>query len=138
MCSWPGRFFPHHAGTVVFALYLTSVILVLGGGLVLRQTAFRDVHTEPLILVLSPYQRPHLRTLGMSVRMRLSSFVTGAGKIILVTMLVLGALMALPATGQHSIGQVPVADSGTVAPPRTSPRCWPRPASATTTRSPPS
>jgi ferrous iron transport protein B len=106
-----GTFFPHHAGTVIFALYLTSVILVLGGGLVLRQTAFRDVHTEPLILVLPPYQRPHLRTLGMSVRMRLSSFVTGAGKIILVTMLVLWALMALPATGQHSIGHVPVADS---------------------------
>ena len=106
-----GTFFPHHAGTVIFALYLTSVALVLGGGLVLRQTAFRDVHTEPLILVLPSYQRPHLRTLGMSVQMRLGAFVTGAGKIIVATMLVLWVLMALPATGQHSVGHVPVADS---------------------------
>ena len=28
-----GAFFPDHAGTVIFAMYLTSVLLVLGGGL---------------------------------------------------------------------------------------------------------
>jgi ferrous iron transport protein B len=106
-----GAFFPHHAGTVIFALYLTSVALVLGGGLLLRRTAFRDVRTEPLILVLPPYQRPHLRTLGASVRLRVSSFVLKAGKVITATMLVLWVLMALPVTGQHSVGEVPVADS---------------------------
>jgi ferrous iron transport protein B len=106
-----GAFFPQHAGTLIFALYLTSVLLVLGGGLVLRRTAFRDVHAEPLILVLPPYQRPHLRTLSMSVRMRVGAFVAGAGKIIVGTMLVVWVLMAVPATGQHAVGHVPVADS---------------------------
>ncbi|HYO20543.1 MAG TPA: ferrous iron transporter B [Dermatophilaceae bacterium] len=106
-----GSFFPDHAGTVIFAIYLTSVVLVLGGGLLLRRTAFRDVRAEPLILVLPPYQRPHLRTLGMSVRMRVGAFVAGAGKIIVGTMLVVWALMAVPATGQHAVGDVPVADS---------------------------
>ena len=104
-------FFPDHAGTVIFAMYLTSVLLVLGGGLVLRRTAFRDVRAEPLILVLPPYQRPHLRTLGMSVRMRVGSFVMRAGKIIVVTMCVVWVLMAVPVTGQHAVGDVPVADS---------------------------
>jgi ferrous iron transport protein B len=47
----------------------------------------------------------------MSVQMRLGAFVTGAGKIIVATMLVLWVLMAVPATGQHSVGHVPVADS---------------------------
>jgi ferrous iron transport protein B len=106
-----GAFFPEHAGTVIFAIYLTSVALVLGGGLLLRRTAFRDVSAEPLILVLPPYQRPHLRTLGMSVRMRVGAFVSGAGKIIVGTMLVVWVLMAFPAAGGHSIGDVPVADS---------------------------
>jgi ferrous iron transport protein B len=106
-----GAFFPAHAGTVIFAMYLVSVMLVLGAGLVLRRSAFRDVRAEPLILVLPAYQRPHLRTLGMSVRMRLGAFVAGAGKIIVVTMLVIWVLMAFPATGQHAVGQVPVADS---------------------------
>jgi ferrous iron transport protein B len=106
-----GAFFPQHAGTVIFAMYLTSVLLVLGGGLVLRRTAFRDVRAGPLMLVLPPYQRPHLRTLAMSVRLRVGSFVVRAGKIIVVTMLVVWVLMAVPVTGQHSVGHVPVADS---------------------------
>jgi ferrous iron transport protein B len=104
-------FFPAHAGTVIFAMYLVSVILVLGGGLVLRRTAFRDVRAEPLILVLPPYQRPHLPTLAMSVRLRVGSFVMRAGKIIVVTMCLVWALMAVPATGRHTVGDVPVADS---------------------------
>jgi ferrous iron transport protein B len=104
-------FFPRHAGTVIFAMYLLSVLLVLGGGLLLRRTAFRDVHAGPLMLVLPPYQRPHLRTLGMSVRLRVGAFVLRAGKIIVLTMVVVWALMAVPVTGQHPVGEVPVADS---------------------------
>jgi ferrous iron transport protein B len=106
-----GTFFPQHAGTVIFGMYLASVMLVFGGGLLLRRTAFRDVHAEPLILVLPPYQRPHLRTLGMSVRLRVGAFVAGAGRIIVGTMLVVWVLMALPVAGQHAVGHVPVADS---------------------------
>ena len=106
-----GAFFPKDAGTVIFLMYLTSVLLVLGGGLLLRKTAFRDVYAGPLILILPQYQRPHLRTLGMSVRLRVGAFVVGAGKIIVGTMLVVWVLMALPAAGQHAVGDVPVADS---------------------------
>jgi len=106
-----GAFFPDHAGTVIFAMYLVSVLMVLGGGLLLRRTAFRDVHAGPLMLILPPYQRPLLRTLGMSVRMRVGSFVMRAGKIIVITMCVVWALMAVPVTGNHNVGDVPVADS---------------------------
>lgn len=106
-----GAFFPQNAGTVIFAMYLTSVLLVLGGGLLLRKTAFRDVRAEPLILVLPPYQRPQLRTLAMSVRLRVGAFVSRAGKIIVATMVLVWLLMAIPTTGQHSLGDVPVADS---------------------------
>ncbi|RYV50221.1 ferrous iron transport protein B [Pengzhenrongella frigida] len=106
-----GAFFPRHAGTVIFGMYVLSVLLVLGAGLLLRRTAFRDVHAGPLILVLPPYQHPHLRTLGMSVRMRVGAFVVGAGKLIVATMLVVWVLMALPASGQHTIGDVPIKES---------------------------
>jgi ferrous iron transport protein B len=106
-----GAFFPAHAGSVIFGMYLTSVLMVLGGGLLLRRTAFRDVQAGPLILILPPYQRPQLRTLGMSVRMRVGAFILGAGKFIVATMLVVWVLMALPVTGSHSVGDVPVGDS---------------------------
>jgi ferrous iron transport protein B len=104
-------FFPEHAGTVIFAMYLTSVLLVLAGGLLLRRTAFRDVQAGPLMLVLPQYQRPHLPALAMSVRLRVGSFVVRAGKIIVITMVLVWALMAVPVTGQHPVGHVPVADS---------------------------
>ena len=106
-----GAFFPQEAGTVIFAMYLASVLLVLASGLLLRRTTFRDVQAGPLILILPPYQRPHLRSLGISVWMRVGAFVIGAGKIIVATMVVVWLLMALPASGQHAMGDVPVADS---------------------------
>ena len=94
-------FFPAHAGLAIFAMYVASVLLVLGAGLLLRRTAFRDVRAEPLILVLPPYQRPHLGTLGMSVRVRVRAFVVGAGTIIVATMLVVWTLTAVPAPGAN-------------------------------------
>jgi ferrous iron transport protein B len=106
-----GAFFPAHAGSVIFAMYVTSVLMVLAGGLLLRRTAFRDVQAGPLILILPPYQRPQLRNLGMSVRMRVGAFIVGAGKFIVATMLVVWVLMALPVTGNHNVGDVPVGDS---------------------------
>jgi len=47
----------------------------------------------------------------MSVRLRVGSFVARAGKVILVTMTLAWLLMAIPATGGHAIGDVPVGDS---------------------------
>ena len=106
-----GAFFPRYAGTAIFLMYVASVALVLGGGLLLRRTAFRDVRPEPLVLVLPAYQRPRLRPLALTVRSRVGAFVAGAGKIIVATMLVVWVLMAIPVAGQHAVGDVPVADS---------------------------
>ena len=105
-----GVFFPRHAGTVIFAMYAASVVLVVGGGWVLRRTFFRDVIPEPLLLVLPAYQRPRSRAVAASVWSRVSAFAMRAGKIIVVTLTVVWALMALPATG-GTVGDVPVADS---------------------------
>jgi len=106
-----GVFFPDHAGTAIFAMYLLSVVLVLGGGFVLRRTYFRDLRREPLVLVLPAYQRPRVRAIVISVATRVWGFVHHAGKIIIATLVVMWALMAFPATGGHPVGEVPVADS---------------------------
>lgn len=92
-------FFPAHAGLVIFGMYVTSVVLVLVAGLVLRRTAFRDLAAEPFMLVLPPYQWPHTRTLGTSAWVRVRAFVTGAGTVIVATMLVVWVLTAIPAPG---------------------------------------
>ena len=104
-------FFPHDAGTVVFAMYLVSVLFVVGGGLLLRRTAFRDLRDEPLALVLPSYQRPRLRPLVRSAWVRVGGFVTKAGRVIVIALLVIWVLMAVPVRGGHEVAQVPVADS---------------------------
>jgi ferrous iron transport protein B len=104
-------FFPHDAGTVVFAMYLLSVLFVVGGGLLLRRTAFRDLRDEPLALVLPSYQRPRLRPLVRSAWIRVGGFVTKAGRVIVIALLVIWVLMAVPVRGGHEVARVPVADS---------------------------
>jgi ferrous iron transport protein B len=94
--------FPEHAGTAIFAMYLLSIGLVIAGGLVLRHTALRREVREPLLVVLPPYQRPSLATIGASVWDRVRGFAIGAGKVIVVTLTVLWALMAVPVSGHEA------------------------------------
>ncbi len=104
-------FFPHSAGTVVFGMYVASVALVIGGGLLARHTVMRDLKPEPLIIALPDYQLPHLRTLAIGVWTRIASFTRKAGSVIVVAVMVLWALQAIPVRGGHDVADVPVADS---------------------------
>ena len=104
-------FFPGSAGTVVFGMYVASVALVIGWGLIARHTVLRDITPEPLIIALPDYQWPHLRTLGLSVWTRVASFTRKAGTVIVVAVMALWVLQAIPVSGGHEIADVPVADS---------------------------
>ena len=100
--------FPEHAGAAIFAMYVLSMGLVVGGGLVLRHTALRQEQREPLLLVLPPYQRPRLAAIGASVWHRVRAFMIGAGRVVVIALTVLWALMAIPvgapvATPEHSL-----------------------------------
>ena len=105
-------FFPAHAGTVVFLMYLTSIALVVLGGLLLRSTLIRTVGSDALLLDLPPYQRPAVRLLGAGAWMRLRGFLQTASGIIVATVAVVWALGVIPAPGvSGSIGNVPIQDS---------------------------
>ena len=105
-------FFPAHAGTVVFLMYVTSILLVVLGGLLLRSTLIRTMGSDPLVLDLPPYQRPALRVLAAATWMRLRGFLETASGIIVATVAVVWALGVIPAPGTSwSLGEVPIADS---------------------------
>jgi ferrous iron transport protein B len=104
-------FFPNDAGTAVFAMYVLSALLVVGVGLLLRRTAFRDLRREPFVVALPAYQRPRLRAIGTSAWVRVWSFVHKAGSIIVATLAVVWVLMAIPVTTGHALAEVPVQDS---------------------------
>jgi ferrous iron transport protein B len=105
-------FFPAHAGTVVFAMYVTSILLVILGGLLLRSTLIRAMGSDPLVLDLPPYQRPSLRLLAAATWMRLRGFLQTASGIIVATVAAVWALGVIPAPGTGwALGEAPIADS---------------------------
>lgn len=91
-------FFPEHAGSVVFAMYLISIALVVCTGIVLRRTLWATMGSEPLVIDLPAYQLPGAR-LALSVMwVRLRGFLETAGKIIVVTVVAVWALQSTPAS----------------------------------------
>jgi ferrous iron transport protein B len=104
-------FFPGHAGTVVFAMYLVSILLVILCGLALRSTLWRTMGSEPLVLDLPPYQRPTVRLSAAVTWVRLKGFLRTASGIIVLTVSVVWLLQSVPVQGDRGFGQVPVQDS---------------------------
>jgi len=104
-------FFGKWAGTVVFAMYLVSILLVVGVGLLLRRTLWRTMGAEPLVLDLPPYQRPTARLTAMVTWTRLKGFLKTASGIIVATVCAVWLLQSVPATGRYGFGEVPVENS---------------------------
>ena len=104
-------FFPDHAGTVVFGMYVTSILLVVLVGLALRSTLWRTMGADPLVIDLPPYQRPTVR-LSLSVMwLRLEGFLRTASGIIVVTVIAVWVLQSIPVGGAGTFGDVPVEQS---------------------------
>ena len=103
-------FFGKWAGTVVFAMYVVSILLVVVGGLILRTTLWRHRSWEPLVIDLPPYQVPTLRLTGAVTWVRLKDFLQTASGIIVATVVVVWVLQAIP-IGGGSFGHVRVEDS---------------------------
>lgn len=104
-------FFPDHAGTVVFAMYLVSIALVVLVGMAMRSTLWRTMGADPLVLQLPPYQRPTLRLTLSVMWTRLEGFLRTAGGIIVLTVSLVWLLQQIPAHPGGSFGAVDVVDS---------------------------
>jgi ferrous iron transport protein B len=112
-----GVFFGSQAGTMVFLMYVLSIVLVVGMGLALRRSVFRDLADEALVLELPPYRRPTLRVMGMQTWQKLKAFLRTASGIIVATVTAVWLLSSIPAGGHEGFGQVAPSDSvfGTVS-----------------------
>jgi ferrous iron transport protein B len=105
-------FFGDNAGTVVFAMYVVSILLVVLVGLLLRGTLLRRFSDDPLVLDLPPYQLPLPRLVAVGTWRRLRGFLRTASGIIVATVVVVWALSVMPApSADGSFGDVPVQDS---------------------------
>jgi ferrous iron transport protein B len=104
-------FFPHAAGTVVFAMYLVSILFVVLVGLALRRTLWRTVGQEPLVLDLPAYQRPTPRLIAAVTWLRVRAFLRTAGGVIVATVTLVWLLQSVPVHGTGSFGNVLPGDS---------------------------
>jgi ferrous iron transport protein B len=107
-----GVFFGSQAGTVVFAMYVLSIVLVVGMGLLLRGTLFRGMSYEPLVLDLSPYRLPTVRVIGAQTWQKLWAFLRTASGLIVATVTVVWLFASIPAgTGHGGFGKTPIEHS---------------------------
>ena len=89
-------FFGGHAGTVVFIMYLLSLLMIVAGAWILKHFITKDEQAAPLMLVLPAYQMPRLAVMLRTTWTRAWSFVTGAGKIIVLMTVVVWFMAAVP------------------------------------------
>ncbi|WP_372404390.1 ferrous iron transport protein B [Streptomyces luteireticuli] len=106
-------FFDGAAGTVVFAMYVVSVLLVIGVGMLLRRTLFRELRGEALVLELPPYRLPAPRVVGAQVRQRLVAFLRTAGGVVVAAVAAVWLCSAVPlgAAPGTGFGAAPVEHS---------------------------
>jgi ferrous iron transport protein B len=109
-------FFPAWRGTVVFAMYLLSIVTVLGFGAVLDRLLLRDERGGSFVLELPSYRAPSPRVLGRYVQQRVGAFVRNAGTVILGASMVVWLLLAIPVGGGNGpFADVPLEDSAFAA-----------------------
>ncbi|WP_425292270.1 ferrous iron transport protein B [Corynebacterium mayonis] len=104
-------FFPGQAGTVVFAMYVISIVLVVLAGLAMHKLLWRTMGSDPLVIDLPSYQWPVPRITLMVMWQRLRGFLETAGKIIVATVVVVWALQSTPAHSGESFGDIAPEDS---------------------------
>ncbi|RFU42925.1 ferrous iron transport protein B, partial [Actinomadura logoneensis] len=103
-------FFGSMAGTVVFGMYVLSIVMVVAVGLLLRRTLFRDVTHEPLVLELPPYRVPTVRVTAAQTWVRLRGFLRTASGIIVGTVTAVWLLSSISLQGEP-FGKGPIDDS---------------------------
>ena len=91
-------FFGESAGTLVFGIYLTGIVIALIYGLLLRHTVFMGKEST-FIMELPPYHLPKVRNLFRHAWLRLKEFVFRAGKIVLIMVTVLGFMGSIGTDG---------------------------------------
>lgn len=93
-----GIFFPKTGGAVIFALYLTGILLAIGSGLLFRRTILKG-DASTFVMELPPYHLPRAVAIVYHTWERLKEFILRAGKIILILVLVLSVLWSIGTNG---------------------------------------
>jgi ferrous iron transport protein B len=90
-----GAFFPSHAGTVLWSMYVLGIVIAIAMGLVLKKTLFRGA-APMFIMELPPYRMPSFKSLMIHTWEKGKHFLIKAGTYILAVSILMWFLLNLP------------------------------------------
>jgi ferrous iron transport protein B len=96
-----GTFFAGKAGTVIFSLYLTGIVLSIITGRLLRSTLLKGLDA-PFVMELPPYRVPMAKSVMIHMWERSKMFLKKMGNIILIGSVIVWALSAFPRNTPYS------------------------------------
>jgi len=96
-----GAIFPAHAGTVIFGLYMTGIILAVLISLVFKRTLFRS-REAPFVMELPPYRMPTVRVIIRHMWEKGRQYLQKMGGVILIAVVLIWALEYFPAGSKAS------------------------------------
>ncbi|MBF0094039.1 MAG: ferrous iron transport protein B [Alphaproteobacteria bacterium] len=90
-----GAFFTEWAGTVVFGMYMLSIVIAVMSSVLIGKFVVRGGY-EPFVMELPPYRMPSLRTVFFHMWDNALEFLNKVGSVILVGSMVIWFLQAFP------------------------------------------
>jgi len=91
-------FFPKAAQNIVFLLYLLGIFFAIATGFLLRKTVLQG-EADDFFMELPSYQVPSLKNVLINTWNKLKSFILGAGKIIVLVVMVINVANSVGTDG---------------------------------------
>ncbi|MBF0448018.1 MAG: ferrous iron transport protein B [Magnetococcales bacterium] len=97
-----GAFFSEMAGTMVFIMYMLSIIIAMGASVLLNKLLPKGAH-EAFVMELPPYRLPTLRAVLVHMWDKALNFLQKIAGVILVGSIVIWFLQAFPTQVDYSM-----------------------------------
>ncbi|MBT8440506.1 MAG: Fe(2+) transporter permease subunit FeoB [Gammaproteobacteria bacterium] len=91
-------FFPHNGQNIVFALYITGVLVAVLKGLLMKKTLLPG-ESQGFMMELPPYHLPTFKGIALRTWDRVRLFIKEAGQIIIIMVLALNLLNSIGTDG---------------------------------------
>ncbi len=96
-----GAFFPKHAETVIFVMYVLGIVVAIFTAIIFKKLFFKT-ETAPLIMELPPYRMPTLKNVLIQMWERSFIFVKKAGTVIFLGVLIVWFLSSMPPAVEYA------------------------------------
>jgi ferrous iron transport protein B len=97
-----GAIFPKNAGTVIFLIYLSGIVISILTALLLKKTMFR-AKEAPFVMELPPYRIPTIRSTARHIWGKAGEYIKKMGSVILWASVAVWFLSYFPRTNEKIV-----------------------------------